>query len=152
MNIVGLKVAAKINAAVVITSNAVLASAGSFFNQLAPTIAAGQTAFVRWWIPFSVGATGGIRAQVVVPAAGTLFNATFTLHNTVAPSITDAAQVASAAFTNALANAGTHWLEVTAEVVNGVNAGTIDLQIAQNTSDVLSLTVLRGAFCEVTKA
>jgi hypothetical protein len=152
MNIVGIKVAAKIITAVVITSNATLASVGSFFGLLAPEIAAGQTLKARWWIPFTVGATGGVRCQIVVPAGGVLFNATITLHNTVAPLITDAAQVASAAFTNALANAGTHWLEVEAEIVNGVNAGTVDLQIAQNTSDVLSLTVLRGAWCDVTKA
>ena len=152
MNIVGIKVAALITAAVVITSNAVLASAGSFFGLLAPQIAAGQTVHVRYWIPFSVGATGGIRCQLVVPAGGTLFNCSITLHNTVAPSITDAMQVASAAFTNALANAGNHWLEVEADIVNGATAGTIDLQIAQNTSDVLSLTVLRGAWCDVTKA
>jgi len=152
MNIVGIKVAAKIDAAVVITSNATLASAGTFFGLLAPAIAAGQIVHARWWIPFSVGATGGVRAQIVVPAAGVLFNASFTLHNTVAPSITDAMQVASAAFTNALANAGNHWLEVEADIVNGVNAGTVDLQIAQNTVDVLSLTVLRGAWCDVVKA
>jgi hypothetical protein len=152
MNIVGIKVAAKINAAVVITSNAILASAGTFFGLLAPEIAVGQTIHATWWVPFSVGATGGVRAQLVTPAAVALFNCSITLHNTVAPSITDAMQVASVAFTNALANAGNHWLEVQAEVVNGVNAGTLDLQIAQNTVDVLSLTVLRGAWCDVTKA
>jgi len=152
MNIVGINLSSKIDAAVVITSNVTLASVGTFFGLLAPTIGAGQTCHCRWWIPFSVGATGGVRAQIVVPAAGTLFNATFTLHNTIAPSITDASQVASAAFTNALANAGTHWLEIEADIVNGVNAGTVDLQIAQNTSDVLSLTVLRGAWCSLTKA
>jgi len=72
------------------------------------------------------------------------------LINTVAPTITTAEQTASAAFTNAAANAGNHWLEIEGTVVNGVNAGFIDAQIAQNTSDALSLTVLRGGIMEVT--
>jgi len=114
-------------------------------------IAAGQTLKVRYWVKFSVGATGGIRAQLVVPAGGTIFGVTIRLNNTVAPSSTIATQQASAAFTNALANAGTHWLEVEALIVNGATAGTVDLQMAQNTSDALALTVLRGATADVTK-
>lgn len=116
---------------------------------LTSPIAAGQTQKIRAWIPVTVGATGGVRAQIVVPAGGALFNATIKLFNTVAPSITTAAQAASAAFTNALANAGTHWLEIEAYIVNGANAGDIDIQLAQNTSDALSLTVLRGGTMEV---
>jgi hypothetical protein len=151
MNAIGLKLSAFITAAVVITSNAVLGSVGTFFNLLNPTIAAGQTVKCRWWVPFSVGATGGIRLQIVVPAGGVLFNASIKVYNTVTPALITAIQVASAAFTNALAVAGTHWMEVECEIVNGSTAGNVDLQIAQNTSDVLSLTILRGAFCDVTK-
>jgi len=146
MNTIGIKVTAIILAAIAFTSNVVLASVG-----LNPSIAAGQTIKARWWVPFTVGATGGIRCQIVVPAGGVLFNATIKLYNTVAPSLTTASQAASAAFTAAAANAGTHWLEVEATIVNGATAGTVDLQIAQNTSDVLTLTVLRGGFCDVTK-
>jgi len=131
----------------VITSSAALVTTG-----LTSPIAAGQTQKLRWWVPFSVGATGGVRCQIVVPAAGTIFNATILLVNTVAPSLTSATQAASAAFTNALANAGTHWLQIEATIVNGANAGNVDLQVAQNTSDVLSLTVLRGATLEVIKS
>lgn len=151
MNTVGIKVTALVTAAVPVTSNATLGAVGTFFSNLNPTIAAGQTVHARWWVPFSVGATGGVRCQVVVPAGGVLFNTTIKLYNTVAPSLTTATQAASAAFTNAAANAGTHWLEVETTIVNGATAGNVDLQIAQNTSDVLTLTVLRGAFCDVTK-
>lgn len=113
---------------------------------LASPIAAGERQNLRWWVPFSVGATGGIRAVVSVPAGGTIFLASFMLVNTVAPAIvTPQVQVASAAVTNALANAGNHWLEVNATIVNGATAGNVDLLIAQNTSDVLVLTVLQGA-------
>jgi hypothetical protein len=129
-----------------ITSNATLASVG-----LICAVGANATKHIRAWIPITVGATGGVRAQVVVPAAGTAFNATITLNNTVAPSTTIAAQTASAAFTNALANAGTHWLLIEATIVNGATAGNIDVQLAQNTSDVLSLTVLRGGYMDVTE-
>lgn len=137
----------QILANIVITSSAALVSTG-----LTSPIAAGQTQKLRFWVPFTVGATGGVRAQLVVPAGGTIFNVTILLYNTVAPSITSAAQAASAAFTNALANAGTHWLLIEATIVNGATAGNVDLQMAQNTSDPLSLTILRGGTLEVIKS
>lgn len=130
----------------VITSSAALVTTG-----LTSPIAANQTQTLRWWVPFTVGATGGVRAQIVVPAGGVLFNATIKLFNTVAPSLTTATQAASAAFTNAAANAGTHWLEIEATIVNGTTAGNVDLQMAQNTSDALSLTILRGGSVDVVK-
>lgn len=118
---------------------------------LTSPIAAGQTQSLRFWLPFSVGATGGIRAQVAVPAGGTIFLSSFMLVNTVAPAIvTPQVQVASAAITNALANAGNHWLEINATVVNGATAGNVDLQVAQNTSDVLTLTILQGGYLVAT--
>lgn len=129
----------------VITASAALVTTG-----LTSPVAAGQSQHIRFWVPFSVGATGGVRLQLVVPAGGAIFNATIKLFNTVAPSLTTAAQAASAAFTNALANAGTHWVEVEATIVNGATAGNIDLQMAQNTSDALSLTILRGAVADAT--
>lgn len=128
---------------------AVAASAALVTAGLKSPIAAGQTQKLRYWLPFSVGAAGGIRAQVVVPAGGTAFVATFHLVNTVAPSMTGAAQVASAAFTNALANAGNHFLIIEVIVVNGATAGDVDLQVAQNTSDATAMTLLRGATVEV---
>lgn len=130
-----------------VTNSAALITTG-----LTSPIAAGQTQKLSFWVPFSVGATGGVRAQLVVPAGGTIFNATIRLNNTVAPSSTIAAQAASAAFTNALANAGTHWLEIEATIVNGATAGNVDLQMAQNTADALTLTILRGATAEVIKS
>lgn len=131
----------------VITASVALVTTG-----LTIPVAANQTIKARFWVPFSVGATGGVRAQIVVPAGGTLFNATIKLFNTVTPATTIASQVASAAFTNALAAAGTHWLEIEVEVVNGATAGNIDLQMAQNTSDALSLTILQGATVDTVTA
>jgi hypothetical protein len=142
---IGIRKAFKVAADIVRTSSAALVTTG-----LTAPIAASQTLRFRAWIPFSVGATGGVRAQVVVPAAGTLFDVSIKLYNTVAPSLTTAMQRASAAFTNALANAGDHWLEIEGTIQNGVNAGNVDIQIGQNTSDVLSLTVFKNGWMEVT--
>lgn len=128
----------------VITSSAALVTVG-----LTSPIAVNQKQSFRAWIPIEVGATGGVRAQVVVPAAGTAFISSFQLFNTVAPASPIAIQTASAAFTNALANAGTHWLLIEGTVENGANAGNIDIQLAQNTSDPLSLTVKTGAKLEI---
>lgn len=141
---IGIRKFFNIAANIVVTNSAALVTTG-----LTSAIAANQTQKLRWWVPFTVGATGGVRAQIVVPAGGVLFNATIMLVNTVAPSITTAAQAASAAFTNAAANAGTHWLEIEATIVNGATAGNVDLQMAQNTADALSLTILRGGSCDV---
>lgn len=143
---IGIRTIFQIIANVLFTSNVVLGTLG-----LTSPIAAGQTQRVKAWIPFSVGATGGIRFQVLVPAGGAIFNATYKIINTVTPLITPLAAAASAVVTNALANAGTHWLEIDVTVVNGATAGNIDIQMAQNTSDVLTLTVLRGGTMEIVK-
>lgn len=141
-----LRAAAVITTAIAIASNVVPASVG-----LVSPIGANQTQWLRYWIPFTVGATGGIRANVNVPAGGTIYQATFKLFNNVAPSITTSMQAAAADFTNAVANAGDSWLEIALLVVNGATAGNVDLKMAQNTSDVLTLTIKRGGFVEVTK-
>jgi|SRR5688572_989279 len=144
---IGIKTFFQILADIVVASSAALVTTG-----LTSPIAAGQTQKIRCWIPVTVGATGGLRLQIVVPAGGTIFEATIKLFNTVAPSLTTAEQQASAAFTNALANAGDHWLEVEATIVNGATAGNIDIQMAQNTVDVLTLTIKRGGTMEVIKS
>lgn len=141
----GLRNIADINANVVVTSSVALVTTG-----LTAAIAAGQRMNVVCWVPFSVGATGGVRAQLAVPAGGTIFELTAILCNTVAPSQTLFEQQASAAMTSALANAGDHWLQINATIINGSTAGNVDLQMAQNTSDALSLTIKRGGTMQVT--
>ena len=134
-----------LGAAVPLTSDQVLGTIG-----LSTPIAANQTMKLKLWIPITVGATGGFQFQIVVPAAPTLVVSTTKFVNTVAPAIVTSVQTASVAVGNALANAGNHFVEVDAVVVNGANAGTVDIQVAQNTTDVLTLTVLRGATMEAT--
>lgn len=143
---IGIRTFFQVAADIVVTNSAALVTTG-----LTSPIAANQSQKIRAWIPVTVGATGGVRLQVVVPAGGTVFEATIKLFNTVAPSLTTAEQQASAAFTNALANAGDHWLEVEAMIVNGATAGNVDIQMAQNTADALSLTISRGGSMDVVK-
>jgi hypothetical protein len=144
---IGIKTFYPVVANVPFTSNATLTTVG-----LTSPIAAGQRQKIRCWIAVTVGAAGGVQVEIVCPAGIAAYTATFKLFNTVAPSLTTASQTTTpAAFGNALANAGTHWLEVEAEITNGVNAGTIDVQIAQNSSNADTMTVLLGSSMDVTK-
>lgn len=141
---IGIRRFFRIAANVVVTNSAALVTTG-----LTSPIAANQTQKFRAWIPVTVGATGGVRLQVVVPAGGVVFLNTIQLFNTVAPALVATVQTSSAAFTNALANAGNHFILVEGTVVNGTTAGNIDIQMAQNTADALSLTILRGGSMDV---
>lgn len=141
---IGIRTVFKVLANQLFTSNVVLATVG-----LTSPLAANQKQKFRAWIPFSVGATGGVRLQVVLPAGATVLS-TSVINNTVAPAQTAAVQTTSVAITNALANAGNHWIYIEGYVENGAVAGSIDIQIAQNTSDVLSLTVLKGGQLDIT--
>ncbi len=142
--VIGQSVHARIPANVPIASSAVLQTVG-----LSVPIAANQKFKIRAWIKFTVGATGGVRSLVAVPAGGSLLSVTTRLTDSVTPATIPS--VVPTVFTNALAVAGTHWLEIEAEIENGATAGNVDLQMAQNTSDALTLTVLQGGWMDVTK-
>jgi len=122
---IGIRTFFQVAADIVVTNSVALVTTG-----LTSPIAANQSQKIRAWVPITVGATGGVRLQIVVPAGGVVVEANIKLFNTIAPSLTTAEQQASAAFVNALANAGDHWLEVEAMVVNGATAGNIDIQAA----------------------
>lgn len=143
---IGIRTAYVVAADIPVASSVALVTTG-----LTSPIAANQKQHIRCWIPITVGATGGFRLQIVVPAAGVTFEASYTIQNTVAPGTTLVEQQASAAVTNALANAGDHWIEIDAHIENGANAGNVDIQMAQNTSDVLPLTISKGGFMDVLK-
>lgn len=135
----------KIAANVVVTNSTVLITSG-----LSSPIAANQKQKIRWWLPFSVGATGGFGYQLIVPAAGAYYLSAGILHNTGAGTTLVNVITASALFSNALANAGNHLLELEAVIENGVNPGFVDLQIAQDSADPLSLTALKGGWMATT--
>jgi hypothetical protein len=141
----GLRAMAFLAAAFTATANTTLASVG-----LVSPIAANQKQKLRFWLPFSVGAAGGIKLQVVIPAAATI-TTTIQVFDTVTPALITALQVTSTAFTNALAVAGNHWALVECIVTNSTTAGSVDLQAAQNSSNATPFTILAGAAVEVLK-
>lgn len=143
MQLIGIKSNYRVSANVVVTSSVVPVTIG-----LTSPIAALASQKIRAWIPFSVGATGGVRSLVVVPAGGVIDQVTTVLYITGTPSVTPSS--VNTVFTNAAAVAGTHWLLIEAVIQNGATAGNVDVQVAQNTSDALSLTALKDGFMEVT--
>ena len=143
---IGIKQTFAVAANIVVTSSIVPVTTG-----LTSPIAAGETQQLTFFVPFTVGATGGVRAIVNVPAGGTSYLLGATIVNTVTDAIFAETQVAAAAVVNALASAGTHWIAINARIVNGLTAGNVDLAMAQNSSDVLSLTILAGGFVDITK-
>lgn len=140
----GIRTVIAVSANQAFTNNATLASVG-----LIAPIAANTRKKIRAWVPVTVGATGGIRTQLLAPAGFVIYLCTFQLYNTAAPGVVRQIASVPTVFTNALANAGTHWIEIEAIVISGVTAGDIDLQFAQNTVDANTLTVLRGGTMEV---
>lgn len=106
-------------------------------TDLSAPIAANQKAVVRFLIPFTVGASGGFRFVPTVPAAGTSFIATLQAVDGIAAapgSQVAVVQTAAAAFANAWAVAGSHWVEINITVENGATAGTIGMNFACNTA------------------
>ena len=140
---IGLRTMYKVAANVVVNASTVLVTTG-----LTSPIAVNQTQNIRAWIPFTVGATGGFKFQLLVPAGGTLFEASWEVNDPVTPSTVLALQNASAAFANALAVAGSHWVKLDATIVNGATAGNVDLQVACN-SAANGITVLASAWMDV---
>jgi len=127
----------------VITSNAVLANLTGFVIP----VAVGQIVSGRVRGVFDVGATGGVQMQLVRPGAGDV-NVNLILANTVTPATIFGVNLTGALFTNALAVAGTHFFDLEFSAVIAT-AGNLSFQMAQATSDVLSLTVQQGTFMDV---
>lgn len=145
---IGMRATYRVLADVPVTSSIVPITTG-----LTSPIAANERQQLVFRVPFTVGATGGVRALLAVPAGATAEIMTANIINTVTDAIIAEVQKLAAppvAVANALASAGDHWLEITAQILNGATAGNVDLQMAQNTSDVLTMTVLKGGFVDVT--
>ena len=130
-----------------VTSSTVLVDA----TGLITSIAANQIAHIRFYLPFSVGAAGGLKFQIVGPAAPTNVQTGIVIYDTVTPAVISGQQTSSTAFSNALAVAGSHYGYVECDWKNGANAGNISLQVAQNSSNGTPFTLLAGAWMEVTK-
>ncbi len=106
--------------------------------------------YFKFWIPFSVGATGGVKFQVVTPAAPSIYLLSWKLYQPGAPGtlLDTAVQAASASFANAAAGALNDFMEAELHFVNGTTAGNVTLQFAQNSSVAAALTLLQGGRME----
>jgi hypothetical protein len=116
-------------------------------------VAAGQTVCIDFFLPFSVGATGGFKFNLAVPAGGTSYLAAFEAIDgvTASPGAQVALVITAAAdFANAWAVAGNHYVNCKATIVNGATAGNITMQFACN-SAANAITILNGAFADVVK-
>lgn len=129
-----------LSAALVITSSVTLVTSG-----LTSKIAANENQHLEWWIPFSVGDAGGMKFELILPANAT-FIMTYTIFNSVSgTAVITGQQSAAASVGNALAAEGTYFIKIDASVFNGDTAGLVDLQVAQNSSNADSLTILKGS-------
>lgn len=93
---------------------------------------------------FTLGATGGFRFLAHSTQAPTAYNANFNVQQATTPASFGLAQFAEAAFANASAVAATYQINAQGLII--ANAATVfSFQFAQNTSDVLSITMKAGA-------
>ncbi len=128
-----------------VVSNVVLATLG-----LAVPMGPGSRHHIRWWIPFSeAAAVAGAKFQLINPAAIGSMVLSFFITNLVTEATDNAGlQTASAAFTATGASIGNYLAVVEATVINGVNGGSADLQVAQGVSDPGATTFLSGSWVE----
>ena len=126
-------------------------------------IAASEVWNVTYRLPLAFGGTGGVKFQLTGPASPTAVSigvlqsaitvAVDTVYQTVAASRSTSAAAFSTAFADRNSNAGgsligtvdntynnfiaatSQWVEITAFIANGANAGTVTLQAAQNSSN-----------------
>lgn len=122
-------------------------------NTLADTdlsipIAANQSFAGTGFLPITLaGAASGAQVQVTVPAGGTTYILGYTIVNGSSATVAAAdVIVASAAFSNALANAADHYISFYISVVNGATAGNILVRFAQLVTDAAAATLLAGAW------
>lgn len=144
---IGLRAFYKVAADIAFTSNVVLTTIG-----LKSPIAANSDQNFRAWIPFTLGAAGGFKCEVLVPAAGVSYRVSITYFDALTPAVDTTTQTAAAAFGAALANAGNYFALIDGYVSNGANAGNIDIQVCQNSSNADTMTVLKGGYLDVIKS
>ena len=146
-NQIGIRTVIFVPSGVSTISNTVLAA----ITGLTQAVGKGTEWFFRWVIPFSVGATGGVKFQVIAPAAPTIYTLTWKMFQFGTPgTLLDAeVQTSSASFANAAAGAGNNFMEATLFLINGTTAGNVTLQFAQNSSVAATLSILQGGWMEV---
>lgn len=135
--------------AVAASTTLVVLGSNTTGNSFQFNLGVAQKAHIRGIIPFTVGATGGYKFQIVSSQTLTNFLNTYIVQDTVTPAQITGIQTSSAAFANALAVAGSHFLNFDCDVLMGSTAGVVSFQFACN-SAANSITALAGAFMDVT--
>lgn len=118
-------------------------------NDLLQAIAANEVWRFRFFVPFNLaGVASGFKFGVNGPTAPTNLRYSMKVVNGVGGTLVTAASKSAfaSALAAALATSGDHFAEIEGAMENGANAGTLQLQFAQNTSDAGAITVQRGAF------
>lgn len=131
-----------------VTSSTALVDVTGFTTPLA----AGQKKKFRFYLPIDLdGTASGAKFRVIVPAGVTLFVQTNLLIDlvTATPVFFAGSTITVPADFGATLNvAGNHVAIIEGSVVNGVNAGVLKLQFAQNVSNGSAATILAGASME----
>jgi len=111
-------------------------------------IGASQSFIGRFYLPINLaGGASGAQVQITVTGGGTTYLVGYEICNGNSATIVQADQiVASAAFSNALANATDHFFSGFITIVNGATAGNITVQFAQLVTDAAAATLLAGAW------
>lgn len=144
---IGIRTASIVTTAQAVTSSTTLVNA----TQLVFQAAAGTSWLLNFNIPFSTGATGGAKFQIIAPTTSQFEASLFLYLNGSPGTLADyTSQTTSTAFANALASAGNSMLKATAWIVTSA-AGTVGLQFAQNSSNGTPITLLVGGTMEVTQ-
>lgn len=95
---------------------------------------------------FTLGATGGFRFLADNAGTETFYNAQIAVLDEVTPTRFADNQTTQAVFANASAVAGLYSINASGSIINGTPGGVFSLQFAQNTSDVLPITLKAGSF------
>lgn len=117
------------------------------------SIAAGEKVKGRAILPVTLaGTASGAKFLVDAPAAPAVYQVEYKIinGNSGAVATTDII-LAEAAFSNALANATTHFAEVDFYIENGTTEGDVTIQFAQLVTDASAATLLEGATLEVVR-
>jgi hypothetical protein len=108
-------------------------------------LAANRVAHARFLCPFTLGATGGYKFQIIDAQASAAFLFTAMVTDATTPAFNAAVvQTATAPFANALAVAGNHFLQAELDITQGAVGGIVSLQFACN-SAANSITLLAGS-------
>ncbi len=130
----------------VAASNALADATGMSFS-----LGANAKAKIDFWLPFVVGATGGYKFRFDYSGVAAKYNLGYTVIDgvTATANVESAVIVAKADISSAWAVAGNFNFYGSLYIVGAATPGTVKLQIAQNSTDALTLTLLAGAYMDV---